>query len=122
ICVNQNIHVLEKYFRKEEWPEALKGKPHVLLVSEYDPISKYKIKNIANKFEYRAPILTIPYLTEFKDALNDGDVKGFFYRNQSIQKGHQNYLFMHEIRRAASVILNESGVNVLTKKIERGAS
>lgn len=87
VCVNQNINVLEKYFEsKDSWPAELHTKPHVLLVGQYDVESKYKIKNIANKYRYKAPILTVPYNTNFKDHYNDGDVKGFFTKNRFIAK------------------------------------
>ncbi|MCT1402905.1 hypothetical protein M4D81_28315 [Paenibacillus sp. p3-SID867] len=123
VCVNQNINVLEKYFEsKDSWPAELHTKPHVLLVGQYDIESKYKIKNIANKYRYKAPILTVPYNTNFKDHYNDGDVKGFFTKNRFIAKNHENFHFIQEVRRAAEFILTEVGINTKIKNIERGVS
>lgn len=122
VCLNQNIHVLEKYFNKENWPEALHDKPHLLLIGQYDSNSKYKVKNIASLFNYNKPILTIPYSSEFRDAFNDGNVKGFFMQNQMVSKNHKNYYFMQQVRQAVKIILTEIGVNVTSKVIERGAS
>ncbi|MGV7665758.1 hypothetical protein PJK52_29080, partial [Mycobacterium kansasii] len=61
ICVNQNISVIEKYFddQRKNWPSTLDQKPHLLLMTQYDPFSKYKIKNIANKYKFKGPILTV---------------------------------------------------------------
>lgn len=123
VCVNQNIHVLDKFFKdKESLPKALLQKPHVLLVGQYDPESKYKVRNIANKYSYKGPILTLPYNTSFKDHLNDGDIKGFISRNRNISKNHENYQFIQDLRRNAKYILTEVGINTQVKMIERGAS
>lgn len=123
VCVNQNVSVLEKYFESQQnhWPEALKQKPHLLLMTQYDPLSKYKIKNIANKYKYKLPILTIPYNTSFKDHMNDGDIKGFFARNRYISSSNENYYFVQEVGRAAKTILHEIGINTKLKRIERGS-
>lgn len=123
VCLNQNISVLNKYFeQKGSWPEFLHEKNHVLLLAQFDPFSKYKVKNICNKFGFKGKILTIPYNTSFKDHCNDGDIKGFFSRNRYINRTDENYLFMKEVRNAAKTILNEIGVNTQLKHIERGAS
>ncbi|WP_154985816.1 hypothetical protein [Paenibacillus polysaccharolyticus] len=123
VCVNQNVSVLEKYFESQQkhWPEALKQKPHLLLMTQYDPLSKYKIKNIANKYKYKLPILTIPYNTSFKDHMNDGDIKGFFARNRYIGSSNENYYFVQEVGRAVKTILHEIGINTKLKRIERGS-
>lgn len=123
VCVNQNVSVLEKYFdaQQNQWPEALQEKPHLLLMTQYDPLSKYKIKNIANKYKFKHPILTIPYNTSFKDHMNDGDIKGFFARNRYISSNNENYYFIQEVGRAAKTILHEIGINTKLKRIERGS-
>ncbi|WP_426333436.1 hypothetical protein ACN9MH_24190 [Paenibacillus silvae] len=123
VCVNQNVSVLEKYFdaQKNHWPDALRQKPHLLLMTQYDPLSKYKIKNITNKYKYKLPILTIPYNTSFKDHMNDGDIKGFFARNRYINSTNENYYFIQEVGRAAKTILHEIGINTKLKRIERGS-
>ncbi|CAH8721299.1 hypothetical protein P4K96_22790 [Bacillus cereus] len=123
VCLNQNLRVLEKYFsEKEQLPPALKEKPHLLVLGQYDLNSKYKIKNIANKYSYKGKILTVPYNTAFMDHFNDGDVKGFFYKNRNVTKNQDNYRFIQEVRNAAITILTEIGVNVKIKHIERGVS
>ncbi|GAB1159670.1 hypothetical protein YWY31_56950 [Paenibacillus illinoisensis] len=123
ICVNQNVSVLEKYFdnQRKYWPEVLEQKQHLLLMTQYDPLSKYKIKNIANKYRFKSPILTIPYNTSFRDHLNDGDIKSFFSKNQYISSNHENYFFIQEVSRAAKTILHEIGINTKLKRIERGS-
>ncbi|OAB38440.1 hypothetical protein [Paenibacillus glacialis] len=123
VCVNQNITLLEKYFdeNKESWNMALNEVPHVLLINQYDPNSKYKVRNIMKKYNYKGKIITIPYNTEFKDHINDGDVKGYFSKNRNVTKHHDNYYFIKEVRRAAEMILTEIGVNTHIKSIERGA-
>lgn len=120
VCLNQNINVLEKYFEEEDriWPEALDKVPHILLIGQYDHDSKYKIRNIANKYKYKGKIASIPYNTSFRDHVNDGDVKGFFVKNRFVPKHHKNYMFMQEVRKVSELILTEIGINAKTKYME----
>lgn len=126
VCVDQNIHVLNKFFKeREQWPIFLQNKPHMLMIGKYDPNSKYRIKNIANKYGYKEKILTIPYNAGFKDHYNDGDVKGFVSRNINVGKYDENYFFIQETRRAVQTILTEIGINTQVKHVdslEKGVS
>lgn len=126
VCVDQNIHVLNKFFKeREQWPAFLQSKPHMLMIGKYDPDSKYRIKNIANKYGYKEKMLTIPYNSGFKDHYNDGDVKGFLSRNINVGKYDENYFFIQETRRAVQTILTEIGINTQVKHVdslEKGVS
>ncbi|MDO3412844.1 hypothetical protein QWJ34_23965 [Saccharibacillus sp. CPCC 101409] len=124
ICLNQNAGVLERYFDRSGWPRELEGKKQLLLFSGYDPHSKYKAANILRKYGRRETVLTVPYNTDFRDAANDGDIKGFVSRSRGIDRKHRNYPFMAEVRRTAEKLLEEIGVNTRLKHtdIEKGAS
>lgn len=125
VCLNQNINVLERFFlQRQNLPEALQQKPFVVLISQYDEDSKYKVKNICNNYRYKGPIFTVPYNTSFKDHLNDGDIKNYFKKNQHLNKHHPNHFFMEEVRKLSQYILTEIGVNTQIKQINysgRGA-
>lgn len=124
VCLPQNQKALENYFNERDWPEALKGKKHMLLFTQHDSGSKYKAANIARKYRQKSPVLTLPYNTDFRDSLNDGDVKSFFKSNAAADRRHANYEFVSEIRRTAKLLLEEIGINTQIKRIdsERGAS
>ncbi|MBD7970294.1 MinD/ParA family ATP-binding protein [Paenibacillus gallinarum] len=124
ICLPQSWRSLDAYFNQKIWPRTLNGKKTVLLFTQHDPHSKYKAANVTRK--YKSPKgLIIPYNTTFKDALNDGDTKGFYKANQAVERRHPNNDFIIEVQRAAKQLLDEIGIDSKTKRIdaeERGAS
>lgn len=126
VSLCQNRAVLDRFFSKEDWPEALNEKPVILVLGQYDPDSKYSVANILRSYrevyDFKTPIYTIPYCSDFKDAMNDKDVLGWFKRNKNLNKKHQNHVFFQEVRKVAKAILDEIGVNTQLKSIERGAS
>jgi hypothetical protein len=122
VSLCQNRAVLDRFFSKEAWPTALHEKPVILVLGQYDPDSKYTVANIQRYYNYKQPMYTIPYCSDFKDALNDRDVMGWFKRNRNLNRKHQNYFFFRELRKVAKAILEEIGVNTQLRNIERGAS
>ena len=124
VCLTQNADMLERYFNRNGWPEELHGKKQLLLFSGYDPRSKYKAANILRKYGRREPALTVPYSSDFRDAINDGDIKGFMARSRSVDRRHDNYPFMLEVRRTAEKLLEEIGINTRLKHVDaaKGAS
>lgn len=123
VCLNQNINVLDKYFLNyyKSLPEEVRRIPQLILIGQYDPDSKYKVRNIAAKYKFKCRIAAIPYNTSFRDHFNDGDVKGFFARNGSVSSTHENYYFIHEVRKVTELILTEIGINPKLKYSERRA-
>jgi MinD-like ATPase involved in chromosome partitioning or flagellar assembly len=123
VCLTQNIAVLDWYFlNRANRPEFLNGKQQVVIIGQYDPNSKYKVRNIANKYNYKGKILTIPYNTNFRDHYNDGNVKEFFSKYRNISKQDENSYFMQEVRETSRYLLTELGLNTQTKQIiEKGA-
>jgi len=124
VCLNQNAGMLERYFDRSGWPAELHGKKQLLLFSGYDPRSKYKASNILRKYGRREPTLTLPYNSDFRDAVNDGDIKGFIARSRPLDRRHDNYPFITEVRRTAEKLLEEIGVNTRLKHVNaaKGAS
>ncbi len=123
VCLNQDVNVLDKYFdpSKKYWPEALHHIPHLLVIGQYDHSSKYKLRNIAAKYKYKGEILPLSYNTDFRDHLNDGDIRGFFSRSKNLYKQHENNVFMKEIRQIAGRILERTDVYVSDNQNERRA-
>ncbi|WP_256124296.1 hypothetical protein [Paenibacillus chitinolyticus] len=126
VSLCQNRTLLDRFFSKEDWPAALYNKPVVLLIGQYDPYSKYTASNIQRLYkrswDFKQPIYTIPYCSDFKDAMNDKDLMGWLRKNKNLSKKHPNHFFFQELRKAAKAILEEIGVNTQVKYIERGVS
>ncbi|TCZ77237.1 chromosome partitioning protein ParA [Paenibacillus albiflavus] len=124
IVVNlcQNMTLLERFFSKQDWPEALNKKPYMIVLGQYDPNSKYTAVNIARRFDYKDPIYTIPYCTDYKDACNDKRVLEFFIRQRNINRKHENYFFIQEIRRFIKALMSKVGNDMDAKVMDRRAS
>lgn len=122
VTLSQNLSVLERYFAGEGVPQALQGKPHLLVLGQYDPDSKYTAANIRRHFQLKRPLYTIPYCTGFRDALNDKDVLGWFRRHRGLGRTHASAPFMRSVRELSRQILLEIGINPDLKAIERGVS
>lgn len=118
VCLNQNAGVLERYFDRDRWPEELHDKKQMLLFAGYDSGSKYKAANILRKYGSRESALTVPYNSAFRDALNDGDVKGFVARCRSLSRRHEHYAFISEVRRAAETLLEGIDINARLKQAD----
>lgn len=113
----QHTAALERYFAKRDWPEVLHAKPKLVVVGPYDRHSKYSMINIARRYKHKEPIYSIPYNTEFMDAINDRTVIDYFMRNRNASKRSDNYFFMEEIRRLTTAI-----VSIMGYSMEKGAT
>ncbi|GEM_PF-3608509 len=118
VCLNQNSGVLERYFDRKSWPQELYGKKQILLFAGYDSHSKYKAANILRKYGSRASALTVPYNSAFRDAVNDGDIKGFIARCRALNRRHEHYAFIAEIRRAAEILLEGIDIHAKLKQVD----
>lgn len=76
----QNKYVIDKFFSGETFPNELKDKPCIILISNYDEEATYSIRNIKRSHKMKNLILPIHYSTGFKDASNQRAVTDFFYR------------------------------------------
>lgn len=81
ISLMQNKPLLDRFFDQDY--ERFKDRNHVLVIGQYDPDSKYSLKNIKRHYKLSSPIFTIPYDVDFQDAFNDSDVLGWFRRNKN---------------------------------------
>lgn len=84
--------------------EIIKDKPKMLLMCNYEPRSKYNIKNIRRKYGIKENIMAIPHNYVFSDACNDGNVIDFFYKNLAADKNDYNGYFIDETRKVVKEI------------------
>lgn len=118
VNLNQNVHVLDRFFNKEDWIEVLDEKPYVIVLSQYDPNSHYSVKNIQRKYKCKKPILTVPYNTAFRDACNNRDVVEFFLRTSKAKKNNQNHFFVTEVQKLIKEIMKQTQQQVVADKVE----
>lgn len=117
VNLNQNIHVLERFFSKVDWLDVLDEKPYVIVLSQYDSKSRYTVKNIQRKFKCKTPILTIPYNTAFRDACNDRNVIEFFLRANNASKSNPNFYFVNEVEKLVNEIMKLTQVQVSVEEV-----
>ena len=122
VNLSQNMTLLERFFSKQDWPSALYNKPYMIVLGQYDPNSKYTAINIARRFDYKEPIYTIPYCTDYKDACNDKRVLEFFIRQRNVTRKHENFYFIQEIRRFVHALMTKVGTDTASRAIEWRAS
>ncbi|MED4400327.1 hypothetical protein [Metabacillus fastidiosus] len=106
VNLNQNIQLLNRFFNKEDWLEALDNKPYVIVLSQYDPKSQYSVKNIKRRYNCKQPILTVPYNTAFRDSCNDRNTIEYFLRATNFSMKRENAFFVGEIRKLVYEICN----------------
>lgn len=99
----QNKAVLEHFFTNYA---SIMDKS-IILIGSYQEESKFHLKNIRRKYQItKEQVGVIPFNMEFADAANNGVVAEFLTRNFSCQKQDENYSFILEAKRVASMILS----------------
>lgn len=82
VNLNQNVTILNNYFK--EVCQNFKEKEIVLLLGNYNEVSKYSAKYIRNKYKYKKDIYLVPYDTGLMDSINDQNVLNYFlFRSES---------------------------------------
>lgn len=118
INLSQNKTILDRFFQEDY--EQFQQKPHLIVIGQYDPDSKYTLKNIKRHYQLRQPLYGIPYCSDYRDAQNDKDVLGWFRRNRNLSKSHPNYYFFQEVRKVIRSMLIEIGINPSLRLLIRG--
>lgn len=116
LTMSQKVNVLKKIFKDMETVKILQEKPILPVIGKYDRFSKYSAKNIARSFNYKKPIYTIPYNTQFFDSCNEGRALDFFAQNLNADVGtDRNGYFIYETNKVAERLIEMLG----NKLIER---
>ncbi|WP_066298055.1 hypothetical protein [Bacillus sp. FJAT-29937] len=105
----QNRYVIERFFSGEDFPEELKEKNYLALISMYDEKAAYSLRNIRRSNKVKIPMYSIPYATGFRDAANQSMVTEFFGRSVQVKKGDASYPFIRSLRDVNQVILKQLG-------------
>jgi hypothetical protein len=105
----QNRYVIERFMSGEDFPEELKDKPYIVLISKYDDSSAYSLKNIKRSHKVKVPIFSVPYATGYKDAANQSTVTQYFQRLLQVKKGDASFPLVHSLRRINVNIMKQLG-------------
>ena len=79
----------------------------LLVFGQYDPRSALTVKNVMRQFHRREPAYPIVHNTGWLDAVQQGDVVRFLFRNRQVPRDHENHLFMQQVRALAQAIVQQ---------------
>ncbi len=105
VTIMQNAIDIDEILSVYDSIGILKEKKHIILVGNYSPSSKYTLFNIKNKYKIKAPMYAIPNCVRFADAVNDGNVVDFLYKNLNANPKDQVGYFISETRKVEKAIL-----------------
>ncbi|MCD1261271.1 hypothetical protein B5M42_020940 [Paenibacillus athensensis] len=111
VSLNQNLSVLERFFAQNDWQQWLSGKPLLLVLGQYDRYSVYTTRNIKRRFKLKSPLYQIAHSAGLMDAMQEGRVIDFMFRNQSVPKGHEHHFLMQGVRILAQALIEQAGLN-----------
>ncbi|ADC52218.1 MULTISPECIES: P-loop NTPase family protein [Alkalihalophilus] len=104
VNLNQNKHVLDRFFNKEDYVSALDQKPYIIVISQYDEQSRMTLKNIKRKYKVNVPIVGIPYCSQLRDAMNENRMTEFLIRSHNSTKKHHDYKFRQSALKLVNLI------------------
>ncbi|PKM51548.1 MAG: hypothetical protein CVV02_06330 [Firmicutes bacterium HGW-Firmicutes-7] len=108
INLNQNINILEDFFKKD-YPKFLHK--CMFLISMYDESSSLGIRNLQRRYKVKDNIGCIPYCRAFADACNDGKAIDFFVKNIRAEKNDLYYTFINEVRKSVISLFNQLDID-----------
>lgn len=105
LSLSQNRQMLKKIFKSMDTVKILQEKTIIPVIGRYDRFSMYSTKNISRSFNYKKPIYTIPYNTQFFDACNEGRALNFFIENANANIAtDRNGYFLYEVSKLTEAI------------------
>ncbi|MEG0072870.1 MAG: hypothetical protein RR922_01150 [Clostridia bacterium] len=110
VTVSQNIIDIDEFFSRYDEIQILKEKKHIIVIGDYVPTSKYTAFNLKSKYKMKVPIYTIPNCVQFRDAVNDGNVVDFLFKNLKASPRDSIGYFISETRKIEEEILSQLNI------------
>lgn len=103
VTLSQNMSIWNNAIKQaREWR---RDKGIFYLVGGYDLDSKYSTANIARIYHNtgvnKNTIGCVPFCTDFMDAISDGDISSFYYKNEKAKREDTNGMFIKCCQEAA---------------------
>lgn len=114
VNLNQDTLLLDEFF--EAYYPNLKEKVF-LCIGNYDPASRYCIKNLKRYYNIQKPIGVVPYNRGFADAINEGQCVEFLLKHGKALKGDPYSYFIHEVNHTTIELLAHIGIDIKAKKL-----
>lgn len=104
-----NRFILDRFFSGADFPDVLKDKPYIILLSNFDEHSSFSFRRITRKYKIKQPIFPVYYSRQFKDAANQMGLVEFFYRNNTSIKDAPTELFIGGLKNINKQIIKMAG-------------
>lgn len=114
VNLNQNTVLLDDFF-KFDYPR-IKEKSFYC-IGNYDPASKYCIKNLKRYYTIQKSVGVIPYNRGFADSMNEGQCIEFFIKHKNAQRGDPYSYFVHEVNHTVFELLSQIGIDIKARKL-----
>ncbi len=108
VCLQQNRLLLERFFQSAE-AAMMQGRRTLLVFGQYDPYSTLTSKNLMRQFRIGPTVYPVAHNTGWMDAAQHGEANPFWFRNRKIASGHENHLFVQQVRRLAQAVIESAG-------------
>ncbi|EXX85703.1 hypothetical protein BG53_07765 [Paenibacillus darwinianus] len=108
ICLPQNRLLLERFFQSAE-ASTLQDRRTLLAFGQYDPYSTLTVKNLMRQFRIGTSVYPVSHNTGWMDAVQHGESNAFWFRNRKTVSGHENHLFVQQVRRLAQAVIDSAG-------------
>lgn len=106
--IEQKPAEIQKILELKENKEMFNPKKLLILINDYNKLSKYSTKNITREIGEKKEILAVPYSNLFSEAIQEGNVAEFFL-NARLKRieGVEDItgFFIRELKRATDAIV-----------------
>jgi len=108
VCLPQNRLLLERFFQSAE-AAMLKHRRTLFVFGQYDPYSALTVKNLMRQFRMGTSVYPVAHHTGWLDAVQHGEAIPYWFRNRKVASGHENHLFVQQVRRLAKAVIDSVG-------------
>lgn len=106
VCLNQNLQLIQRFLDNEEEQSILQDKKVIYHFARYDGDSRYRLKNLAKLYKFKA-VITLPYYTGFMDACNQQMALEFLSRHIEVKSRGHSYDFIQAIKTGIQALMTE---------------
>jgi hypothetical protein len=107
----QNLHILDDFFKNDVLIKYFAGKNCFYVISRYDVNSRLNLKAIKKRYGIKRNLFSIPYCSEFSDALGFGKTVEFLMKEISCEAEDVNYRFIEDLNLLVQRIVGDLGLD-----------
>lgn len=108
----QNRFILDHFFL-EDFPNELKEKEVIYLISQYNHESKFNIRKMKRQYKISEQVFPIPFSKQFRDAANSSNIADYFYvKTSNPDKLSESIAYMNALQKVNKYINKKFGLSI----------